>query len=65
MKNFIQVLKIIEMLRILSQWGDCFFSEKALKVFPLLWESFQEIQRVYIYPFGILFVVPYKKPLLI
>ena len=45
--------------RFLLQLGAFFFLEKVLEAFLLLSKSFQEILRAYIYPFGILFVVPY------
>jgi hypothetical protein len=43
MNIIIQISISIEILRIPSQLGDGFFLEKALKVFPLLRESFPEI----------------------
>jgi len=41
------------------QLGTAFFLEKVLEAFLLLSEAIQEILRAYIYPFEILFVVPY------
>ena len=53
MNSVIKIIIFTEIFRIQLCLGHDFFLEKALKVFPLLWESFPEISSVYIHPFGI------------